>query len=884
MVEGQSENTHPASIPSTELDTTLYGNLERALHTDQYEVALRATEEIQSLRTWRTAQQKSPSPHFYRLFEAATRLNAAPIPPEERTRLRQELSDRLFPVASNLSPRIRDLYMGFISELDGSSYSPQFSMTERQLETLRESGDFALLQNPSVPWDIKLNRMQTRIESELLGRKALDRKDKETAGDETLRKEAERERSGEQANQSPALPPPDSDNSKPSMDEMDRLKEGETAPAIWTITPAYGGYYKEQSFDSWDKSTNTWRKKDRQKISVDPLSSSNDAPVELTISTHIPMQQWTRLPIPYHYEILNVHVDNSAFSLAKDVNGDYLLCPTDRYANVSPHEVRIYMVKKDSPDVSQNPPTEAQAMNATFSEQTKKALEDIKNSRRSDIAKAQALLAYTMRHLEYSNDSSFNAIYENYQDGYIGAIDNFRKADCDVANTYFAALCINLGIPVRHVVGHMVKDKDGLGNARITSGTGHAWSEVWDKEREVWVRMDATPAGDPQMEEKEQSEGMPGDYGGQEAVGPTDEELQELETKLQQTAERLSYTREERELAQQAGIEPREARQIVKEIQDAENTRLPNGEKVVDVMSQLWSLIAQSRMVTQQDYTGPVRKREGGEEIEDIVAHKIGIKSGESDPASRQKEAARQIPELILKSLELYAVCDKSGSMGQTVNGEEKWRLQRRAMYLTLSSLDRAEQNIQRVKTKMKTPLDIYSEVVSFRGSGDDEIDLDKPFSNEFSARDKVALWHGLGNQGWGNGDVPALSLLHEEIKAKHDRLIEQNKEDDALRIIIACSDGMPDDPGQVHSLAQQLGQLNTVVVGVGLTETATQVPIIFDTPFSRGDLVRDLSDLPAVVAKHVVMEAVKLFPQQSREQYQHSIDNILAKFAAVEK
>ena len=124
-----------------------------------------------------------------------------------------------------------------------------------------------------------------------------------------------------------------------------------------------------------------------------------------------------------------------------------------------------------------------------------------------------------------------------------------------------------------------------------------------------------------------------------------------------------------------------------------------------------------------------------------------------------------------------------------------------------------------------------------------------------------------------------ALIRLKKKILEERQSLVQQGKQDNTLRIIIAGSDGEPDDPSLVADMAEKLGQLNTVVVGVGLTETAEKVPIIFNTHHSKGDLARNLEDLPAIVAKHVVYEAIKLFPERSKSQYQKSIDAILAKF-----
>lgn len=845
------------------INAATQGRWQAALNTDQYEVATQALDEVTGLRTWRDRTRPSSFSSFYNLFETATELRQASASPEERGRI----ADQLVANARSLSPRVRDLYMGLLSQMDGSSYTPQFEMTEAQLTNLRESGDLALLQSPNVPWNLKLNRMETRIESELRGRKALDRREKEAQESQGQEKEF------------PTMPPSAGDESKSGMDEMQRLKEGEQAPAIWTITPGFGGYYKEQSFDTWDSTSNTWRQSKYHYSATEPLIAARAGKeTDLKLKVQLEAGKPVRAPVTYKHRVVYGYAEDrdSVIGIVYDQNGDVVIMPQG--SNTKKVIEATLVLEVDPYKAVSGSFAEVLSMPATLTEETEQKLKDVANSRQGNIAKARALASYTMRRLEYSNDSSLNSVYENDPDGYAGAIDKVKKADCDVAGTYFATLCSKLDIPVRHVVGHMVKGKDKEGNSRITSGTGHAWTEVWDEQNRVWVRIDATPPGDPQLEEEQQNgDSVPGDYDEQEAIGPTDEQLQSLQEKLSQLAEELSYTQEERELAKATNIEISEARKIVKEIQEAENTRLPSGERVVDVMSQLWSLITQSRTTTSPDYTGPLRKREGGEEIEDIVAHKIGIRGGDFDPASREKETIQQFTEQIISAMQLRMVGDKSGSMSQTVDGEKKWKMQRQAMYLILSSLDRAQRNLQRVNSLMINPLAIQTEVISFRGGG--EIDVDKPLSNNFSMEDKVKLWQSLGNQGSGNGDVPALRLLFDEITQEREQMEKAGKSDDTLRVIIACSDGEPDSVEGVHQMVDKLGQLNAVVVGVGMTETAAKVPLIFTTDHSKGDLARDINDLPAIVAKHVVTQAIKLFPEKSRAGYQRSIDTILAKF-----
>ncbi len=844
------------------LDSVLSQNRDARLDSENYEESARALEEVKALREWRDRSHSSDFSSFYRLFESAGTIQRSATSPEESELFKQSLSDRLMPQAQGLSPRVADLYKAILSEMDGRGYSPQFGETQKKITELRDAGDLNLLLDGNVPFAVKANRIQTRLEGDLLGRRALDRRDRR-------KKDEEREPVDQ-----PTTPPPAQDESKPQDYETSKPKEGEPLPAVWTIAPAYGGYFRQQSFDSWDHQANIWRQSEYQYSEVRPIVPDiEDLKTQKGISANLPAGQWTRLPLPYNYAL---STENLACEIKIDQNGDHIVFSQ----NGGPVSFEIFEGSSKRPMPI---PDKVPQFVSQLGEETLTRLREIVATKKGNLAKARAAAGWTIRRLKYPETGHFDQTYQSYMEelqasDYIAMIDEKRVADCKVANTYFASLCSTLGIPVRHVVGHMVKGKDDEGNSRITSGTGHAWSEVWDETQSEWVRIDATPSGDPQLDEQEESsEAVPGDYGEQEAVGPSDEYLAELEEKLSELTEKLSYSDEERQLAEAAGVELSEARQIVKEIAEAEDTRLPNGQRVVDLLSQLFSLIVEARRTATPDYTGPLRKREGGEEIDDIVAHRIGTKAGEIDPRSRQKPFERQTDEQVFGGFDLYLIGDKSGSMSQTVDGEAKWKIQRRAEYLIFSALNRFDQNIQRANLRSDHGLSVRSQGISFRNS--DEIDEDRPLSNTFTASDKVKLWRSLGNQGSGNGDVAALSHVLGQIKAEREETEEQHKIDDRLRIVISCSDGYPDNPPAVQNLAGQLGQLNAVVVGLGLTETAAAVPTIFATETSRGEVVKDINHLPAVVAKNVILEATRLFPEKSKKSVDKIVASILDKF-----
>lgn len=876
MVDNESRYEHLASERddrNRELETKLHEVLARGLDTvlstDSYETASEALKGVADLRRFRSAAARSIAPGVYKLSEYFSAISGSNEPAELQSQLSEMVVADLQLQSQRLSPRVADFYMQLLAAYGQVNYEPRFENNVQKIAELQASGDLDLLADAEVPLNLKLDRLEKRIEPFLRGLNALDNRERK------FKKE-----SVEQAEDIPTPVPPAREESHPTMDEMERLKEGEPAHVFWSIQPGFGGYYREQAFDQWDHENNKWEQSEYRYRDITTLEEADNL---VDIIAQVQTNQWTRLP---HSDMMDFvkfkSIGGKPIVLKQDQHGDYIF-----YVRSSQSEIitlTAHFAQREEPvkRLQDKPP--ALYMPARLTPETEAELQRIATAKKGNKAKALAISAYIIRSQKYSNESKYNEIYRTDEDGFFGSIDKHKQSDCDVANSYFAAMCSKLDIPVRHVVGHMVKGKNTEGASQMTSGTGHGWSEIWDADEQGWIRVDATPPGDPLRQEDEKSGlSVEGDYGSREAIGSTDEELRQLEQQLENLTEKLSYTREERVLSERAGVSLKEARSIVKEIREAESTKLPNGQLVIDVLTKLFNLIVESRKFSQPQDTGPLRRREGGEHIEDVVSHYVGIESGDVDPASRNIEQEVIKEQLVFGGFDVYIVGDKSGSMNETVDGEEKWKLQRRAMYLILGALHSFEQSIDRAKAALMDPLTVRTQSISFRGSEDEELDVDKPLTNSFEPEDKVKLWKSLGNQGSGNGDVPALALIRDQIKAEiAENEAKTKKPDNRLRVIFACSDGYPDDEASVRQLAKELGDMNAVVIGVGLTETAAKIPIIFNTPHSRGVLVEDLNDLPAVVAKHVILEAIKLFPDRSREQVQAEIAQIVAKFEKV--
>lgn len=852
------------------------------LASDSFEETANALDEVNALQNYREKIKAISFSNFYDVFEEATNINRLLISKEEKERKIKILAESLENQAQRFSPRVADLYIAVLSEIGGRPYEARFETTSVKVKELKDEGDLEVLLSGDTFWDLKFNRIEKRFLGYLNGVRAIDKREGNIMEDE-VKKERQ-----EQLKHSPTNPHERRRESKPSMDEMERLKEGERANAIWSIYPAYGGYFREQAFSKWNRAGNKWIEDEYEYSDVEfiPICDQEDTEqgkINFALKADIFAGRWINLPVPYTHSVHKVESGGRIFRIQQDQNGDIVILiegekneEIEIIVTLAPQENKTYGPRsKEKIKVPEMP--------AEFSEETEKAIQDAKR-KKGNTARAHFLASHTRYRLKYSNESKYNQIYDNFGKGYFAGIDEHRKADCDVANTYFAALCTKLNIPVRHCVGHSVRSKDSRGEASINSGTGHAWSEIWDDKELKWARIDATPAGDPNLEEEEKggAEHIPGDYGEQEAVKPFDEQIEALRKKLEERKEELSYTNEERYLAEATGVELKEARKIMHEIDEAERTKLPNGELVVDALSRLFNAIVESRKAITPSYDGPVRKREGGEAIENIVVHKIGILVRDTDPLSREKPSEEIEEEKAIGGFDVYMIGDKSGSMSNTVEGEALWKMQRRAEYLIFSSLHRFSRNIERAGLQKENELSVRTQGISFRGSGEKDIDIDKALSKDFTSQDKVKLWKSLTTQGSANGDVAALSYVYEQIKNEIQSTEKKGGKDNKLRIVIACSDGGPDDAAMAQKLAEDIGRLNAVVVGLGLTETAATVPVIYNTPHSRGEIVREINDLPAVVAKHIVAEAIKLFPEKAKESSKRLIESSIAKFKKI--
>ena len=112
---------------------------------------------------------------------------------------------------------------------------------------------------------------------------------------------------------------------------MERLKGNERAPSIWLITPAWGGYYKEQSFSQWDKRRNVWVERVNilyGEVRTVPLSGNKDprqGPIDITMNASVLPYTMGSLPIPHTHDLHKIEAGGRQCQVKQDQNGDLVV-------------------------------------------------------------------------------------------------------------------------------------------------------------------------------------------------------------------------------------------------------------------------------------------------------------------------------------------------------------------------------------------------------------------------------------------------------------------------------------------------------------------------------------------------------------------------------
>jgi len=626
------------------------------------------------------------------------------------------------------------------------------------------------------------------------------------------------------------LPPKDEEEMRPSIDETEK-QEGEPH-GFFTAEPFYGGYWKEKTFENWNPASLTFTRLAKQRAEIKNVEVNLDS--RRVLQGKIGLGR-TSLPLPYNFAYLpkTIKLAGGQVNMSEDEDGNGFL------ENLSDSSITFSLnLAKRVAEITQNPPPAGQEISTgRLSQETEKFLADLQNdSSLSLLDKARGLKQYVRRLLEYpgEGDSKYNQIYYQNPSEFFRKIEQHKKADCDVANTFYIALLSRLGITARLAVGHYIKIKDNQGRAVFSSGTGHAWAEVWDN---GWHRLDATPSGDPNMDQEEtdelSDEDFEGDFGEIEAEVLSDEELEGL-------IEEVKKLREERDIqklpsqeqtalhfAQEAGCSPEEAKRILAELAAARELKDSRGRRILDLLSAEFGKIIRQNFREVPGYRAPVRISEG-DELENPVEAWIDIKAGETDPTGFKKFAKKIERFQVYGGFDCILVADKSGSMVETDSqtGKPKWQEQQRFLFLAAEGLHRFALLARQNQIRMLNKIDVRTSLITFRAGGAKPV---LALSENWGPKEQLVLWRALQeNIGGGTPDHLGLAAARQ--------LIEEDTAQSKIKENV------------------------NVVEAVGLTNAAKEVEATY---YPNGKCLETVSEAPEWAAQRIIANVQRLYPQK---------------------
>ncbi len=653
------------------------------------------------------------------------------------------------------------------------------------------------------------------------------------------------------------LPPPQQDEMTTGMDELSESKEGEPR-GYFSVHPFWGGYYREEVFET-HAGGNKWKKKAR----------THEEVLEQSIGTLEERRVFrgtvyggaiTPLPIPYGFvpELSTLRASGNAH-LMRDSEGMWSLDARGSATAVSfTIEIGIPRIKPSKKDET---PTRLAIENPTISASAQQIISGLSGN---VLDKARALKRHIQQLLEYSNESALNAVYENHVDGYFAAIEEYKKADCDVANAYYINLLSAAGIHARMATGHYVKMKDAHGAALMNSGTRHVWTEVWDPYEKTWVRFDATPPKDPTLDDErpdEQSEDDPGpgDYGEQEARILSEEEFEMLreEIKAMEETVRLKEAPPRvREFVKEVGCTLEEAAMVLQRIEEARRIRDSKGRIIRTTLGKRFTEIVESNFKEVPEWKGPVKRSEG-DEADDWVMIGKDVATGSSDPLGYIREETDVELAQEYGGLDLYIAADRSESMNwlDPISGKPKKEEQQKGVFLLMDSLFAFSKKTRLAtrQNKLISPLSVRSATLAFQKGSAGYL---RKLGSTWGKKEWFEIWKGLeSNVGGGTPAHLALSEIRKTIQDDIEK--EKRKKPPAkprVRMVAVFMDGGVDDPEAYLAEQKALEDMGVHVVPYGMTEAARAVAAL-----PNGRCVPSVGDMIEPVTVDIIEQAKKL-------------------------
>lgn len=483
-----------------------------------------------------------------------------------------------------------------------------------------------------------------------------------------------------------------------------------------------------------------------------------------------------------------------------------------------------------------------------FSDELNQFIKEIKTARIDQMVKARKLVSLIHSHLQYDKDDfNLDALYKQNRSQYFVKIWENKKAKCDEANTMAVRALIKAGFIARFVSGHSVQTKSEQGEALLLDNNRHAWLEVWDKENKVWVKLDATPVGDPNIDEEEQEQDLSedeGDYGEREVEMMSEEELDKVMKELEKK-EKEELQKPEVVFAREAGCMSEEAKQVLSKIADLREKY----KQELRESHQYWQRVLRENIKEAVVYSGPVKQSEG-DELDDVVEARLDLLVGDDDPGGFEKEFLEKRKEKIFGGYEVYIMVDMSGSMADYLYGVKKVEAQRDMVFLLLDNIMISAVLSRKAERNLKTPLPNKVCLTVFGEKTENIL----PVTDKWGPVEQIRVYQALDMPA--NGSTPddvALQMIKKQIEISQTEEAKQRKKVGGKkaeawqirRFVIATADGGSNNFAQVKRANDSL-QVSGIPVDLFLFGVKENTNLLQATrqAYQSVSLVPEVSDL----------------------------------------
>jgi hypothetical protein len=706
---------------------------------------------------------------------------------------------------------------------------------------------FETMVNPDVSWNLKRTLYDTQIRPAL---EWLVERDLREAIPESSDEESS---SGEAPDENDV--PPSGEQVTSSMESDTEKKEGAPTP-LFSVRPFYGGYAKQSTFSTYDISTHSWVVPERtlEVSSTDAMETILARKMQGKIRGGQPLA----LPIYYDWtvspESIETDAPPEAVKLERSADGGWFL-------TIDSPGVWNYSLTIGRREWHEGGRSSRVEISGGIPKPLLQKINELKASGLPSLAAARGLVKFIRDHLEYSNSSEAWRSYVNKGDGFFEEVWKRKEADCHVANTLAVRALMEIDPRVRFVGGFFVKEKSEDDAAIMHSGNGHAWLEIWDAHSGRWVRLDATPKGDPTLDEEVQEhdlegEGGEGDYGGGDDLLFSEDELAEAKKQFGQggggRSRTSSYERTEYSFSQSAECTPEQAREFLRALERVREITDREGQRVAERLIEEWKAIVEEHRIIGREYQGPVRMSEG-DRLEDPISAVIDVRAKEFNPTGFERDEKTEKVETDFGGINLYFSFDLSGSMSEPDrgSGRSKADVQRDVALLFVDSLMQCAFLSRREEESTTPPVKLMVTLASGHG----EVRL--PLTDQWGPKEQWAFYSALNKVASGSTPThETLALIKEAHETENNILTEKRipKDKRPLDYVVEITDGVPDDQSSTTELHKEITESGAalrsyVVGGSGYDEFA--------------ESVGSFADLPEILAKDVIEQFKKIRPRK---------------------